>query len=65
MTEHVDMPLKGVLMKKLLYAAAGIAVGSAVAWAFIHRRVIAASIKGEPLPEPPAWHKAHPCIKAH
>ena len=23
---------------------------------WIHRRVIAACIKGEPMPEPPAWH---------
>ena len=26
--------------------------------------VITASLKGQPLPEPPAWHKAcHPCMK--
>ena len=24
---------------------------------FIHRRVIAAYLKGEPLPEAPEWHK--------
>ena len=30
---------------------------------FVHRRVIIAAIKGEPLPEPPAWHKGHPFLK--
>lgn len=25
-------------------------------WVFVHRRVIAALIRGEELPEPPEWH---------
>ena len=28
-----------------------------VCWVIIHRRVIKAWIKGEPLPEAPEWHK--------
>ncbi|ACV21450.1 Uncharacterised protein [Slackia heliotrinireducens] len=38
----------------------GCAVGCAVASLVIHRNVIAAVVKGEPIPEPPAWHKNHP-----
>lgn len=39
----------------------GIAIGMAVAWAFVHRRVIKTAIKGEPMPELPEWHKPwHP-----
>ena len=26
-------------------------------WCFIHRRVIHAWLLGEPMPEPPEWHK--------
>ena len=26
-------------------------------WCFIHRRVIRAWLLGEPMPEPPKWHK--------
>ena len=40
----------------------GVLVGCMAASLFVHRRVIAAAIKGEPLPEPPEWHKGHPCI---
>ncbi len=51
-------------MKKVAFAALGIVVGCAVASAVVHRHVIVAMVKGEPLPEPPAWHKAfHPCLK--
>ena len=51
-------------MKKIFGIAAGVAVGCVVCWTVIHRTVIAASNKGQPLPEPPAWHKAcHPCMK--
>lgn len=50
-------------MKTLANIALGAAVGCAVAWAFIHRRAIAAAVKGEPMPEPPAWHNGYPCMK--
>ena len=50
-------------MKHLANIALGLVAGCAVASLVIHRRVIAAAIKGEPLPEPPAWHKAHPFMK--
>ena len=33
----------------------------AVIWCLIHRRVIYAWIKGEPIPEMPEWHKK--CVK--
>ena len=32
-------------------------------WAVIHRRVIMAYVKGEELPEAPAWHKSVFCHK--
>lgn len=51
-------------MRTLANIALGIAAGSAVAYLVIHRRAIAAFVKGEPLPEPPAWHKKwHPAFK--
>ena len=50
-------------MKHIANIALGLVVGCAVASLGVHRRVIAASIKGEPLPEPPAWHKGHPFLK--
>ena len=51
-------------MKEIANIALGIVVGSVVACAVVHRHVIAAVIKGEPLPEPPEWHKSwHPCLK--
>ena len=47
-----------------LGVAAGCIVGCAVASLVIHRHVVSAVLKGEPLPEPPAWHKKwHPCFK--
>ena len=50
-------------MKVFANVVLGVAVGCAVASLVIHRRVVAAAIKGEPLPEPPAWHTWHPCLK--
>lgn len=50
-------------MKRLANIALGIAVGFTAAWLTIHRRAIAATLKGEPLPEPPAWHIGHPGLK--
>lgn len=50
-------------MKKALGIALGIGIACMVACAVVHRRVIAAAVKGEPIPEPPAWHKGHPCLK--
>ena len=56
-------------MKSIANIALGVAVGCAVgciaASLFVHRRVIAAVIKGQEIPEPPAWHMLHPfCNKA-
>ena len=48
-------------MKSFATIALGLVTGCAIAFAVIHRRVIIAAIKGEPLPEPPASHKCHPC----
>ena len=51
-------------MRNLVNIALGLAAGSVVAFLVIHRRAISATVKGEPLPEPPAWHKAiHPLMK--
>ena len=50
-------------MKTIAKIALGVVAGCAVATLVIHRRVIIAAVKGEPLPEPPAWHKGHPCLK--
>lgn len=50
-------------MKKAAYIALGIGATCMVACAIVHRRVIAAALKGEPMPEPPAWHKGHPGLK--
>ena len=50
-------------MKKIACIALGAALGCAVVSAVAHRRVIAAMVKGEPLPEPPEWHKGHPFLK--
>ncbi|MBQ9042670.1 MAG: hypothetical protein IJ111_07630 [Eggerthellaceae bacterium] len=50
-------------MSKIAKFAIGIAVGSAVCCLVVHRNVVKAMIKGEPLPEPPEWHKAwHPFL---
>ncbi len=50
-------------MKKIALIAAGVLVACMATSAVVHRNVIAAAIKGEPLPEPPAWHKWHTCAK--
>ena len=48
-------------MRTIANLALGIAVGSAVACLIVHRRAVVALAKGEPLPEPPEWHKKwHP-----
>ena len=49
-------------MKTVVNVALGLMIGCAVVSLFVHRRVVAAALKGEPLPEPPAWHKGHPCL---
>lgn len=46
-------------MKKAIGITLGIYAVSVVACAIVHRRVIKAMVKGEPLPEPPAWHVWH------
>ena len=52
-------------MCKVAKIAAGIFAVAAIAHLVAHRRVIAAMVKGEPLPEPPESHKAwHPGITA-
>ena len=51
-------------MKTFANILLGLIIGCAVASLVVHRRVIAAAIKGEPLPEPPKWHKGHPCLKS-
>jgi len=50
-------------MKTIANIALGVCVGSIACWLVIHRRAVAATIKGEPLPEQPAWHPKHPCCK--
>lgn len=46
-------------MKTFTKIAIGLIVGSAVACAVVHRKVIVACLTGGPVPEPPAWHKNH------
>lgn len=49
---------------KIAWCAAGLLAASTIACAVVHRRVIAAAVKGEPMPEVPEWHKAwHPHAK--
>ena len=50
-------------MKTFANILLGLIVGCAVASLVVHRRVIAAAIKGEPLPEPPEGPKGQPCLK--
>jgi len=50
-------------MKTFANIALGIAVGCMATWLTIHRRAVIATIKGDPLPEPPAWHIGHPGLK--
>ena len=52
-------------MCKVAKIALGVVAISAIACLVVHRRVVIAMVKGEPLPEPPESHKAwHPCVKA-
>ena len=49
-------------MNKLLKATLICSAVACSALIVIHRRVIAAAITGEPIPEPPEWHKkCFPC----
>lgn len=50
-------------MRKAVRIALGVGAACMVACAVVHRRVIAAVLKGEEIPEPPAWHKGHPGLK--
>ena len=52
--------LQRKVKRTLLLIVATLLAASLAAFAFIHRRVILAAIKGEPLPEMPA---NHPCGK--
>lgn len=50
-------------MRTIANVALGLVAGSAVAYLVIHRRVVIALVKGEAVPEPPAWHKKwHPFL---
>ena len=52
-------------MCKVAKITVGIVAVSAVACLVVHRRVVAAVLKGRPIPELPESHKAwHPCAKA-
>ena len=54
------VPHKGdVSMKNVLNAVIALAVICCAAMLIAHRRVIAAYIKGEPMPEVPEWHRKH------
>ena len=46
-------------MKQVANFALGIVVGCVAASMVVHRRVIDAVLKGEPIPEPPEWHKKY------
>ncbi len=48
-------------MKKTINITLGFCAASMAAYAIVHRKVIRAMVKGEPLPEPPAWHVWHKC----
>ena len=53
-----------VNMDKLAWCALGFVAASTIACLVVHRRVVAALVKGEPMPEPPASHKGwHPRLK--
>ena len=45
------------MLKKVVKGALVVAAVGVVACAVVHRNVIIAVVKGEPLPEPPEWHK--------
>ena len=48
-------------MKKTIKAAVECAVVSLGVLLILHRRVFSACITGDPMPEPPEWHKK--CFK--
>ena len=51
-------------MRTFANVALGVTIGSAVAYLVIHRKVVVSLLTGQPIPEPPAWHKKfHPCLK--
>lgn len=51
-------------LNRVAWCALGAMAVGTIACAVVHRRVIAAMVKGEPLPEVPEWHKSwHPCVK--
>ena len=50
-------------MRKAIRTTFRVGIVCVIACAVVHRRVIAAMVKGDPLPEPPAWHKGHHCVK--
>ncbi len=50
-------------MKKIIGFTLKACVVGAAACAIVHRRVIKAIAKGEPVPEPPAWHTWHKAVK--
>jgi hypothetical protein len=50
-------------MKTAANIALGLFIGGVVAWTVIHRHAISACVKGEPIPEPPAWHFGHGALK--
>lgn len=50
-------------MKTFANIAVGVVAGSMVTWLVIHRHAVAAVLQGKPLPEPPAWHIGHACLK--
>ena len=46
-------------MKTFANIVLGVACGCLVASLVVHRRVVAAIVKGDPIPETPAWHTWH------
>ena len=52
--------LQQKIRKLMLLAVLGLLACGLTAFAFTHRRVIRAALKGEKLPEPPKGHPCHP-----
>lgn len=63
MHNNVLSRAKEIIMRKAIRTTFRVGIVCVIACAVVHRRVIAAMVKGDPLPEPPAWHKGHPCVK--
>lgn len=53
---------KDLRMKTVAKIALGAFIVCALVSLAVHRRVVVAAIKGEPLPEPPEWHRGHACL---